>query len=130
MLKKLLASKKILAVIVALVVIIADIVIAVVISQDAGNTGMSGVDIELENNEDVAKDNANEQDEPYNGDGLEIEDEHDGTVDSVDASGDWDGASDVNSNNKQDNETDNSNSDDTQSDDDIIVDDKVWGEPS
>lgn len=130
MLKNLLENKKLLTVIVALIIIIAGIVIAVVISQDIGNTGMSGVDIELENNEDVAQDNDDEQDEPYNGNGLEIKDENDGTVDSVDASGDWDGASDESSNEKQDNKTNNSKPDNTQSDDDIIVDDKVWGEPS
>lgn len=136
MLKKLLANKKLLAVI----VIVVGIVIAVVINQDSKETGKSGVSIETGKDKGEAQENDDKQDEPYNGTGLEIMDEIDGTVDSVDGSGDWDGTSDDSNKKEQDNKTNDTQSDDTKKEDsnddddelndDIIVDDKVWTEPS
>lgn len=134
MLKKLLTNKKLLAVIVAVIVIIVGIVIAVVISQDSEEPGKSGINIETDKEE--AQENDDEQDEPYNGTGLEIMDEVDDTVDSVDGSGDWDKQGNKtdhtqsDATNKEDSNAKGDGDDEEELDENILIDDKVWGEPS
>ena len=142
MLKKLLANKKLIALIVALIVIIVGVV-ATVIHQDSKETGKSDISIETGKNKEETQENDYDKDEPYSGTGLEIMEEVDGTVDSVDASGNWDGTSGDNNENKQDNTTDDTQSDnmgkeesddqgneEEPSDEDILIDDKEWTEPS
>lgn len=142
MLDKLLTNKKVLAVMVVLIVIIVGISIAVMIGNDTKENGESGIRVDTEKDKEDSQENVDENDKPYNGTGLEIMDEVDGTVDSVDGSGDWNETSD--DQREQDNKADNTQSDDAiqdesndeenieneNSDKNILVDDKVWGEPS
>ena len=118
-----------------MIVIIAGIVIAAVINQDSGENEKTGVNSEIGKDEGDAQENDDEKDEPYNGTGLEIMDEVDGTVDSVDGSGNWENPSNQ-TDNTQSNDTNKEDSniknddDEEDADEDILIDDKIWGEPS
>jgi ABC-type Na+ efflux pump permease subunit len=85
------------------------------------------------------------QEEPYDGDGLEVDDEMDEGVESIDGSGSWeektednqkDKDKDSESNTKKEDKVDSSKDDsaeDSSSDElqeDILEDNKVWGEIS
>lgn len=124
MLNKLLANKKLFALIVAMIVIILGIAVIVGLKQGSGESGKSGVNIEKENE----KDDGSKEEDVYDGNGLELKDEIDETVDSVDVSGDWDKPSDDSNKKEQSDKTDKT--DKEESDEDILIDDKVWGEPS
>lgn len=130
MLRKLLKNKVLLIVVIAAAVIILSVVIGVLISHNSGKNGKTGTDQETENNQ--------EQDGAYAGDGLEVEGVTD-TVDSIDGSGSWEdseeqqGQSDNSAPKEKDHaETENSSpvEDPKQSEDDILEDDKTWGEIS
>lgn len=144
MLNKLLANKKLFALIIAVIVIILGIAVIVGLKQGSGESGKSGVNIEKEDE----KDDISKEEDVYDGNGLELKDEIDETVDSVDVSGDWDKPSDdsdkkeqsdktdktdkedSDTNNNEDNKNDENGSGDEESDEDILIDDKVWGEPT
>lgn len=150
MLKKLLANKKWLILIVILVLV--GILITVFILKDSEEKGKSNISIETEHNKDGETSKEDGEDEAYNEKGLEAQDTLDESVYTIDGSGDWTGTSDGNNKKEQGNKTDNVPSDDTQSEDaptedkekedsndksdnadgeldnDILVDDKVWGE--
>jgi hypothetical protein len=133
MLKNLFANRKIFVLIIAVILLILGIVVVVALKQDLKEAGNSGVSSETD--KDV--DGAQEKDEPYNGEGLEIMEEEDETVGSVDVPNDWDGTSGDSNDKTQSNEVDKEDADDKgdsddeeQSDEDILIDDKVWGEPS
>lgn len=124
-----------------MIVIILGIAVIVGLKQGSGESGKSGVNIEKEDE----KDDILKEEDVYDGNGLELKDEIDETVDSVDVSGDWDKPSDdsnkkeqsdttdkedSDTNNNEDNKNDENGSRDEESDEDILIDDKVWGEPS
>lgn len=144
MLKNLLANKKWFALIIAVLVLILGIVVSVGLKKGSGESGEPGVNISKEDE----KDDISKEEDVYDGNGLELKDEMDETVDSVDVSGAWDKPSDDNdkkeqsdktdkidkedsdTNNNEDNKNDENGSGDEDSDGDILIDDKVWGEPS
>ncbi len=137
MLKRLLSNKKLLAVIIVVTLIVVGIVIAILAKPDPKSEGKPDENIktELGQSQDDADD-----------DGLQIKDEIDGAVDSVDASGSWDEPKNDTTQNEgsqnsgNGNQNENQNQDDTQdennnnnnaeegSDEEILEDDKEWGE--
>lgn len=120
-------NKKLFALIVAVILLVLGIVVVVGLKQDSKDTGKPGVSSETDK----------EKDEPYNGEGLEIMDEVDERVDSVDVPDDWDETSGESNDktqsdevNKEDTDDKGDSDDQEKSDEDILIDDKVWGEPS
>lgn len=141
MFKNLLTNKKLFALIIAVIVLILGIAVIVRLKQGSGESGKSGVNIEKEDE----KDDISKEKDVYDGNGLELKDEIDETVDSVDVSGDWDKPSDdsnkkeqsdktdkedFDTNNNEDDKNDENGNGDEESDEDILIDDKIWGEPS
>lgn len=136
MLKKLITNKKTL--LIALILVAVVIFITVMVRQNSDESGKIGAGVDTEN----MKEDTDENKEPYDGTGLEVMDEMDDTVDCVDAAGDWDESSDVDNQSEQDNKKENSQSNTSEKTDDnnddadeepnenILVDDKEWGEPS
>ena len=134
MLRNLLANKKLLVVMVVVIVVVG-IVLAVVGNHNFGKHEKEDLNIEMGKDKDDTQKVDDEKDGPYKGTGLEILDEDNGTVDGIDVSGDWDGKK---------NKTDDTPADDKnktesgihdkdnegETDEDILIDDKVWGEPS
>lgn len=136
MLKKLLAKKSLLIVVVVAVVILGCVIVGVTLNQgDSEDSGKSGVSVGPQIDTDNTQENMDE-DNVYNGNGLEVKDEVDETVDSVDGSGSWDNTSDSKgTNNSETDDTDNgnhSNGEDVEDvlDEDVLVDDKIWGDIS
>ena len=131
MIKKLFHSKKIIALIVLVILLVVAIVIGVIMTRDSGEKE------KLEAGHGV-EDNVSEDDEVYDGNGLEIKEEIDETIDSVDASGTWDETT-QSSDSQQGDKTENTDTDDDTPEDDeqeekpeedVLVDDKEWGEIS
>lgn len=147
MLKRLLANKKMLILIVAVVLIVVGVLIVVLTKNDSKEDGKSGVSIKTDKDKDSE---ASEDDtyKDYSGEGLEVQETLDESVYTIDGSGNWNDSSEgngktnnVSSDDKQSNdkqpddakkeESDNiGNDSDGELDSDILVDDKVWGEPS
>ena len=131
MIKKLLHSKKIITSIVLVILLIAAIVVGVIMIRDSR---------EKEKHEagHGVEDNVSEDDEVYDGNGLEIQEEIDETIDSVDASGTWDETTQSDDSQQDDKKENTDSNDDTPEDDeqeekpeeDVLVDDKEWGEIS
>jgi hypothetical protein len=142
MLKKLLEKKTLLTVVGVVIVILAAVIVGIVMNRDSNDTGKSGVSIGTEKDTNDTKENMDEEN-VYNGEGLEVMDEVDETVDEVDGSGSWDDTSKSTPKKEQDNATDDKEIDETEqdnssnkenvddvSDEEILVDDKIWGDIS
>lgn len=142
MLKKLLAKKTLLTVVIVVIVILVVVIVGIVVNQDSEDTGKSGVSIGTEKDTNDIKENTDEE-HVYNGEGLEVMDEVDETIDNVDGSGSWDDTSKSTPKKEQDNATDDKEIDDAEkdnssnkenvddvSDEEILVDDKIWGDIS
>lgn len=133
MLNRLLSNKKFVAAIIVVLLIVVGIVIVVLVQPASRKNGKQDSDIKTESGQ--SEDDA-ESDEKTDGEGLQIKDEIDGTVDSVDASGSWDepkndttqNEGNQNSGNGNQNENNNNNNAEEGSDEEILVDDKEWGE--
>lgn len=131
MIKKLFHSKKIIALIVLVILLVVAIVIGVIMTRDSGEKE------KLEAGHGV-EDNVSEDDEVYDGNGLEIKEEIDETIDSVDGSGTWDETTPPSDGEQDDKTEQTGTSDDSPEDDkqeekpeeDVLVDDKEWGEIS
>ena len=131
MIKKLLRSKKIITSIVLVILLIVAIVVGVIMIRDSREKE------KLEAGHGV-EDNVSEDDEVYDGNGLEIQEEIDETIDSVDASGTWDETTQSDDSQQDDKKENTDTNDDTPEDDeqeekpeeDVLVDDKEWGEIS
>ena len=131
MIKKLLHSKKIIASIVLVILFIIAIVVGVIMTRDSGEKEKFEAGQKVE-------DSVSEDDEVYDGNGLEIQEEIDETIDSVDASGTWDETT-PSSDSQQDDKKENTDTNDNTPEDgeqeekpeeDVLVDDKEWGEIS
>lgn len=113
--------------IIVVLLIVVGIVIAVLVKPDSRKNGKQDSDIETE---------LGQSQDDTDDDGLQIKDEIDGTVDSVDASGSWDepkndttqNEGNQNSGNGNQNENNNNNNAEEGSDEEILEDDKEWGE--
>ena len=141
MLKRLLAKKSLLIIVAVAVLILGCVILGVSLNRgDSEDSGKSGVSIGPEIGTDSTQENVDE-DDVYNGNGLEVKDEADETVDSIDGSGSWNDGSDSNNQKEEKNETDNSETNDTDNgnhsngddvedvlDEDVLVDDKEWSD--
>lgn len=146
MLRKMLTNKKMLILIVAVILAIVGVLIMILIR----NTSEEGEKLGVSINADKDKEG---KDEGYNGEGLEVQDTLDESVYIIDGSGDWstpsEGGNETDNASSENKPSDDAQSDNTQSnntgqeesdnrvddtegelEEDILVDDKIWGEPN
>lgn len=132
MLEKLKKNKKALIAIVILLLVMLGIVIGVLVSKDSKKTTdgseNSNINIETENG---VNDNNSTSEEIYNGDGLEVQEEDNGTVENrTDLSGTWGEGEKITGNNNQESNDDNTKEEEPEEEepeDELLVDDKDWG---
>lgn len=137
-------NKKFLAMMIVLLIVIVGVVFTVVRNQELKKTEKSDTGIETEKDKNATLENSDKdedntlvdsnKDELYDEIGLEIKDETDGKVDSVDGSGSWEDTFDNNiqtdsnkSEGTENNEEKKENADNL-SDRDVLEDDKVWSD--
>lgn len=94
MVKRLLTNKRLLVVVVIAILIITGVIIALVINQGTKEPSKQGTNLETEKIEKTEQDESHEkgadEEEPYNGNGLEIKGDIDESIPTVDGSGSWD----------------------------------------
>lgn len=141
MLKNILKYKKIFVAIIVIIVVV--IVLVVGIAKNKGSEGVERPDdnntVKTEEEQNDEKDNgqvADDKEESFNENGLDVKEDTTGTVvDSIDGSGSWDDADE--GNNNTNNSNDNNKTDDTEGNveskenilqEDELVDDKEWSD--